>query len=259
MAYRRGRKPTSGAQDLNQIFDHVKVFQDLLRFQHDPCDIDPAISVVQEYARAVRLLFIKTRWSKLGLSDWHAEMKILLCARESTLIGLDIWDPLDDFFDTYVFEMEVQPMVEIDARGRKLVKRGLLRQLQDAATRELEACHRDLCDLLGDRLSNWRSLDSKLLAFKKKVWLDCEARGSLCLDAVNEFPNANVLTRPNSQVVNTVKIENTVSSVANAQAQLANTQGQYRVLVPRQPEQNTAAPMQRVDSFAPMLHMQLCI
>ncbi|KAF2028918.1 hypothetical protein EK21DRAFT_37436, partial [Setomelanomma holmii] len=186
MAYRRGRKPTSGANDLNQVFDNVKVFQDLLRFQQDPSDIDPAVSVVQEYARAVRLLYIKTRWSKLGLADWHAEMRILLCARESAFMGLDIWEPLDDFFDTYVFEMEVQPMQSLDARGRKLVKRGLLRQLQDAALRELEACRRLLCDLPGDKLSNWRSLDSKLLAFKKKAWDECEKRGSLCLEPIDE-------------------------------------------------------------------------
>lgn len=180
--HRRGRKATSGTHDLNIIFGQAKFFQDLLHFEHDPEDLDPAVVVIQEYARAVRLLYIKTRWSKLGLSDWHSEMQILLCARASMSMGLDIWDPLDDFFDTYVFESEIQPLPGTDARARKLIKRGLLKQLHDIAMKELEHCHKDLCDLLGDKLSNWRSLDSKLLAFKKKVWADCEERGSLSLE-----------------------------------------------------------------------------
>jgi len=183
--HRRGRGPASGTHDLNVVFSQAKVFQDLLHFEHDPDDLDPAVVVIQEYARAVRLLYIKTRWSKLGLSDWHSEMQILLHARASVFMGLDVWDPLDDFFDTYIFEMEVQPLPGTDARARKLIKRGLLRQLHEIATRELESCHKDLCDLLGDKLSNWRSLDSKLLAFKKKVWMDCEERGSLTLGTSN--------------------------------------------------------------------------
>jgi hypothetical protein len=187
MPCRRGRKATSGTHDLNIIFSQAKASQDLLRFEHDPRDIDPAISIIQEYARAVRLLYIRTRWSKLGLSDWHSEMRILLNGRSSMFMGLDIWDPLDDFFDTYVFEMEIQPQSDLDARGRKMVKRGLLRQLQDIATRELEGCHKALCDLLEDSLSNWRSLDSRLLAFKKRVWQDCEQRGSLCLTPTNDI------------------------------------------------------------------------
>lgn len=184
---RRGRKAAAGAHDLNIIFHQAKPFQDLLRFEHDPTEIDPAVSIVQEYARAVRLLYIRTRWSKLGLSDWHSEMNILLSARASTFMGLDVWDPLDDFFDTYLFEMEIQPSAELDAQGRKSVKRGLLRQLQDTASRELESCHKELCDLLEGKLSNWRSLDSRLLTFKKQVWSDCEQRGSLCLTPVDEM------------------------------------------------------------------------
>ncbi|KAH7066677.1 hypothetical protein BKA63DRAFT_424979 [Paraphoma chrysanthemicola] len=255
MAYRRGRKPTSGVKDVNQLFDHVKVFQDLLRFQHDPRDMDPAISVVQEYARAVRLLYIKTRWSKLGLADWHAEMRILLCARESTLMGLDIWEPLDDFFDTYIFEMEVQPMAELDAQGRKLVKRGLLRQLQDAASRELEACHRELCDLLADRLSNWRSLDSKMLIFKKKVWLDCEARGSLCLEPVNDYGTVNVVTNLADGIARNSQVENISSSPAFPnQMPLA----QYTLFLQQKQQENNVVQVQRVDSSG-MLHRRLCI
>ncbi|KAH3907444.1 hypothetical protein HBI56_158360 [Parastagonospora nodorum] len=184
---RRGRKAAAGAHDLNIIFNQAKPFQDLLRFEHDPTEINPAVSIVQEYARAVRLLYIRTRWSKLGLSDWHSEMNILLSARASTFMGLDVWDPLDDFFDTYLFEMEIQPSAELDAQGRKSVKRGLLRQLQDTASRELESCHKELCDLLEGKLSNWRSLDSRLLTFKKQVWSDCEQRGSLCLTPVDEM------------------------------------------------------------------------
>jgi hypothetical protein len=181
MSCRQGNKAASRTYDLNLLFNQAKASQDLLRFEHDPYDIDPAVSVIQEYARAVRLLYIRTRWSKLGLSDWHSEMRILISARSSMLMGLDVWDPLDDFFDTYVFEMEIQPQSELDARGRKVVKRGLLRQLQDIASKELEGCHKALCDLLEESLSNWRSLDSRLLTFKKKVWKDCEQRGSLCL------------------------------------------------------------------------------
>jgi hypothetical protein len=185
-SHRRGRKAAAGAHDLNIIFNQAKSFQDLLRFEHDSSDVDPAVGIVQEYARAVRLLFIRTRWSKLGLSDWHSEMQILLSARASTFMGLDVWDPLEDFFDTYLFEMEIQPSADLDAQGRKSVKRGLLRQLQDIATRELENCHKELCDLLEGKLSNWRSLDSRLLAFKKQVWADCEKRGSLCLTPTND-------------------------------------------------------------------------
>jgi hypothetical protein len=183
---RRGRKAAAGAHDLNIIFNQAKPFQDLLRFEHDATEIDPAVSIVQEYARAVRLMYIRTRWSKLGLSDWHSELNILLSARASTFMGLDVWDPLDDFFDTYLFEMEIQPSAELDAQGRKSVKRGLLRQLQDTASRELESCHKELCDLLEGKLSNWRSLDSRLLSFKKQVWADCEKRGTLCLTPVND-------------------------------------------------------------------------
>jgi hypothetical protein len=184
--HRKGRKAAAGAHDLNIIFSQAKPFQDLLRFEHDASEIDPEVSLVQEYARAIRLLYIRTRWSKLGLSDWHSEMNMLLSARASTFMGLDVWDPLDDFFDTYLFEMEIQPSAELDAQGRKTVKRGLLRQLQDTASRELETCHKELCDLLEGKLSNWRSLDSRLLALKKQVWADCDKRGSLCLTPVDD-------------------------------------------------------------------------
>ncbi|KAF2827885.1 hypothetical protein CC86DRAFT_369101 [Ophiobolus disseminans] len=185
-AHRPGRKVTSGTHDLNLVFSQARVFQDLLHFKHDPDDLDPAVVIVQEYARAIRLLYIEMRWSKLGLSDWHSEMHILLHARASVLMDLDIWDPLDDFFDTYIFEMEAQPLPRTSARARKIIKRGLLRQLHEIAIRELENCHKDLCDLLGDRVSNWRLLDSKLLAFKKKVWTDCEERGRLSLTTASE-------------------------------------------------------------------------
>jgi hypothetical protein len=181
MPYQQPRKVPSSTFDLNIIFNQAKASQDLLRFEHDACNIEPTVSVLQEYARAVRLIFIRNRWSKLGLSDWHSEMQILLSARSSMFMSLDIWDPLDDFLDTYVFEMEIQPSSDLDARGRKMVKRGLLKQLQTIATREVEACHRNISDLLAESITNWRSLDSRLLAFKKRVWKDCEERGSLCL------------------------------------------------------------------------------
>jgi hypothetical protein len=187
MPYQQAKKSASETFDLHAIFNQAKPSQDLLRFEHDSCDIEPTVSVVQEYARAVRLLFIRNRWSKLGLTDWHSEMQILISARSSTLMGLDIWEPLDDFFDTYVFEMEIQPSADLDARGRKMVKRGLLKQLQTIATREVEACHKNISNLLADSITNWRSLDSRLLAFKKKVWRDCEERGSLCLVPTNEI------------------------------------------------------------------------
>jgi hypothetical protein len=187
MSYEQAKKPASGTFDLHAIFNQAKPNQDLLRFEHDACDIEPTVSIVQEYARAVRLLFIRNRWSKLGLTDWHSEMQILISARSSTLMGLDIWEPLDDFFDTYVFEMEIQPSSDLDARGRKMVKRGLLKQLQTIATREVEGCHKNISNLLANSITNWRSLDSRLLAFKKKVWRDCEERGSLCLVPANEI------------------------------------------------------------------------
>jgi hypothetical protein len=185
--YREGKKVTTGVHDLNVLFQQAQAYQDLLRFEHDSCDIDPAVSVIQEYARAIRLQYIRTRWSRLGLMEWHSEMQILLNARASMYMGLNIWDPLDDFFDTYVFEMEIQPQADLDARGRKVVKRGLLKQLQDTAARELENCHKNLCDMLDGIISNWRVLDGKLLTFKKKVLLDCEERGSLCLAELNDI------------------------------------------------------------------------
>jgi hypothetical protein len=191
---RRGRKATTGIHDLNIIFHQVNAFQDLLRFEHDSQDIDPAVSVIQEYARAIRLNYIRTRWSRLGLTDWHCELQSLLSARSSMLMGLNVWDPLDDFLDTYSFEMEIQPQAELDARGRKAVKRGLLKQLQEIAARELENCHKTLCDLLEGKLSNWRTLDSKLLTFKKKVWLDCEEGGGLRLATINEVALSPVST-----------------------------------------------------------------
>ncbi|KAL5116072.1 hypothetical protein ACEQ8H_005968 [Pleosporales sp. CAS-2024a] len=184
---RKGKKEAAGAHNLNLIFNQAKPFQDLLRFEEDDVsEVNATVSIVEEYARAVRLLYIRTKWSKLGLSDWHSEMNMLLSARGSTYMGLHIWEPLDDFFDTYLFEMEMQPSAELDAQGRKCVKRGLLRQLRDTASRELERCHKELCDMLEGRLSNWRSLDSRLLTFKKQVWADCEQRGSLCLTPRSE-------------------------------------------------------------------------
>jgi hypothetical protein len=181
---KKAAKVTTGIHDLNTIFHQANAFPDLLRFEHDSEDVDPAVSIVQEYARAIRLQFIRTRWSRLGLADWHSEMQIILSARSSMYMGLNVWDPLDDFLDTYVFEMEIQPQSELDARGRKVVKRGLLKQLQEIAIRELETCHKTLCDLLDGKLSNWRILDAKLLTFKKKVVLDCEESGSLSLAPV---------------------------------------------------------------------------
>ncbi|KAH8728056.1 hypothetical protein GQ44DRAFT_737774 [Phaeosphaeriaceae sp. PMI808] len=186
MSYRRGRKAASVTHDLNTIFNQANSQQNLLRFEHDAYDIIPAVSVLQEYARAVRLLHIRARWSRLGMADWHTEMNILLCARSSMSLGLDVWGPLDDFLDTYEFEMELQPMPGSDTRTRKLVKRGLLKQLQDATTKELESCHRNLCELLGDAISNWRSLDTRLLAFKKRVWLECEKHGDICVEPMGE-------------------------------------------------------------------------
>jgi hypothetical protein len=185
--YPSGRKATTGVHDLNLLFQQAQAYQDLLRFEHDSGDIDPTVSVIQEYSRAIRLQYIRTRWSRLGLMEWHSEMQILLNARASMYMGLNIWDPLDDFFDTYVFEMEIQPQSDLDARGRKVVKRGLLKQLQETAARELENCHKTLCDMLDGKISNWRILDGKLLTFKKKVLLDCEERGSLCLAELHDI------------------------------------------------------------------------
>jgi hypothetical protein len=194
-SHKKAAKVTTGIHDLNTIFHRANAFQDLLRFEHDSEDIDPAVSIVQEYARAIRLQFIRTRWSRLGLADWHSEMHIILSARSSMYMGLNVWDPLDDFLDTYVFEMEIQPQFELDARGRKVVKRGLLKQLQEIAIRELETCHKTLCDLLDGKLSNWRILDAKLLTFKKKVVLDCEESGSLSLaPALNEGAHSPMST-----------------------------------------------------------------
>jgi hypothetical protein len=190
--YRRGRKATTGVQDLNILFHQATAFQDLLRYKHDSDNTDSAVSIIHEYARAIRLQYIRTRWSRLGLMEWHSEMQILLNARASMYMGLNIWDPLDDFFDTYLFEMEIQPQSDLDARGRKVVKRGLLKQLQDTAARELESCHKNLCDMLEGKLSNWRTLDGKLLTFKKKVLLDCEERGSLCLANLNEVSTPSI-------------------------------------------------------------------
>lgn len=205
---RKAGKATTGIQDLNAIFHQVNAFQDLLRFEHDSEDIDPAVAIVQEYARAVRLQFTRTRWSRLGLADWHSEVQIILSARSSMFMGLNVWDPLDDFLDTYVFEMEIQPQSELDARGRKAVKRGLLKQLQEIAIRELDNCHSTLCDLLDGKLSNWRTLDAKLLTFKKKIVLDCEERGSLSLaPALNEVAPSPVST--------TFTTTSTASSIAS--------------------------------------------
>jgi hypothetical protein len=190
--YRRGRKAITGVHDLNILFQQAQASQDLLRFEEDSADTDPAVSTIQEYARAIRLQYIRTRWSRLGLMEWHSEMQILLNARASMYMGLNIWDPLDDFIDTYLFEMEIQPQSDLDARGRKVVKRGLLKQLQETAARELESCHKNLCDLLEGKLSNWRTLDGKLLTFKKKVLLDCEESGSLCLANLNEISTPSI-------------------------------------------------------------------
>lgn len=176
-----GREAILGKQDLNAVFNQAKIYQDLLHFEHDADDTNPAVVTIQEYARAVRLLDVKTRWSKFGLSDWHSELQILLCARESMFMGLNIWESLDDFLDTYVFEMEIQPLPETDAKSRKLIKQGLLRQLHDSARRTLERCHNDLYDVFGSELSNWRLLDIKLAAMKKQIWADCKRRGSLSI------------------------------------------------------------------------------
>ncbi|KAF1914612.1 hypothetical protein BDU57DRAFT_298847 [Ampelomyces quisqualis] len=198
----KGGKATTGMQDLNAVFHQASAFQDLLRFEHDSEDVDPAVAIVQEYARAIRLQFIRTRWSRLGLADWHSEVQIILSARSSMYMGLNIWEPLDDFLDTYIFEMEIQPQSELDARGRKGVKRGLLKQLQETTVRELDNCHKILCDLLEDQLSNWRTLEAKLLTFKKKVELDCEERGSLSLtptlNEVARLPFSTTFTTPSN-------------------------------------------------------------
>lgn len=208
-SHRSSRQHASAPVDLNTLFHQANVFQDLLRFEHDAKDIDPAVSVIQEYSRAIRLQFIRTRWSRLGLTEWHSEIQILLSARSSMYMGLNVWDPLDDFLDTYVFEMEIQPQCDLDARGRKVVKRGLLKQLQDIAATEQENCHKALCDMLDGRLSNWRALDEKLLTFKKKVRLDCEERGSLNLTPTEQVatsssthvtPSPTSATFPSNQV-----------------------------------------------------------
>jgi hypothetical protein len=184
--HQQGHEVTLRKHDLNNVFNQAKIYQDLLHFEHDAHDTNPAVVTIQEYARAVRLLDVKTRWTKLGLSDWHLEMQILLYARESVFMGLSIWEPLDDFLDTYVFEMEIQPLPETDAKSRKLIKQGLLRQLLEVAKRRLDRCHNDLCDMFGDELSDWRVLEIRLATMKKQIWADCERRGSLSIRMIGE-------------------------------------------------------------------------
>jgi hypothetical protein len=176
---RRRRRATPDTQKIDIVFSQAKLLQDLLRFECDTEDTGPAVVIIQEYARAVRLLFITARWSKLVLSVWHSEMQFLLRARASPWMGLDIWKPLDDFLDTYIFEMEIQPLSKTDAKAKKLIKRGLLGQLHEIANRQMERCHKDLCVLFGKALFNWRSLDIRLLACKRYVWADCVKQGSL--------------------------------------------------------------------------------
>ncbi|OAL04954.1 hypothetical protein IQ06DRAFT_365526 [Phaeosphaeriaceae sp. SRC1lsM3a] len=243
-------RSTSSVIDLNTLFHQANAAQDLLRFEHDSKDIEPAISVIQEYARAIRLQFIRTRWSRIGLTEWHSEIQILLSARASMYMGLNVWDPLDDFLDTYVFEMEIQPQCELDARGRKVVKRGLLKQLQESAAREQENCHKALCDILEGKLSNWRVLDSKLLTFKKKVWLDCEERGSLTLTPTDQaVPSTSkqVIPSPTLAALPAHQVNSSPTAATFPTSSAASSMAGY---TPPPSEYSTSMPMENVRSYA---------
>ncbi|KAH7406935.1 hypothetical protein DE146DRAFT_630204 [Phaeosphaeria sp. MPI-PUGE-AT-0046c] len=256
-SYRSARKATSTVIDLNTLFHQANAAQDLLRFEHDPQDIDPAISVIQEYARAIRLQFIRTRWSRIGLTEWHSEIQIILSARTSMYMGLNVWDPLDDFLDTYVFEMEIQPQCELDARGRKIVKRGLLKQLQEIAAREQENCHKGLCDILEGKLSNWRTLDGKLLTFKKKVWLDCEEQGSLNLTSTNEVASKQVTPSPSSA---TFPMNRVTSSPISATFATPSNTSSMAGYTPPPTEYSSSLPTESVIGYAssPASHSLHC-
>lgn len=112
---------------------------------------DPAIAISQEHTRALHLLHLQRRWSKLSVPQWHLDMKLLLRARESGSMNTNLWEPLDDFLETYLFEMEIQPLQETDAKAREAIKEGLLQQLHDAATGVLENCREDMERLRGER------------------------------------------------------------------------------------------------------------
>ena len=182
--HRPNQRAIPGKHNPKIVFNQAELFHDLFHSEYDAVDANPTAIIIREYTRAVRLLHVKTRWSKLGLSDWHSEMENLLCARESVYMGLNIWEPLDDFLDTYVFEMEMQPLAGAGARARKLVKEGLLRQLHETAAKELRSCYKKLRVPFGDKVPQWTYFNRRPSAIREKIWVDSEKRGSLVMRAI---------------------------------------------------------------------------